>query len=126
MRIGWSGAPPEGKEDELGPSLLWGRGEANRAEPVPSHCQLSLVLRCMLSHSVMSDSATPWTITCQPPLSVEFSRQEYQSGLPFLSPGDLHVENPWTWGSNPCLLHWQADSLPLSHLGTQSERRPCT
>ena len=31
----------------------------------------------------------PWTIACQPPLSMEFSRQEYWSGLPFPSPWDL-------------------------------------
>ena len=33
--------------------------------------------------------ATPWTIACQAPLSLGFSRQEYWSGLPFPSPGDL-------------------------------------
>ena len=33
--------------------------------------------------------ATPWTIACQGPLSMGFSRQEYWSGLPFPSPGDL-------------------------------------
>ena len=33
--------------------------------------------------------ATPWTIAYQAPLSVEVSRQEYWSGLPFPSPGDL-------------------------------------
>ena len=33
--------------------------------------------------------AVPWTIKDQAPLSVEFSRQEYWSGLPFPSPGDL-------------------------------------
>ena len=33
--------------------------------------------------------ATPWTVTCQAPLSMEFSRQEYWSRLPFPSPGDL-------------------------------------
>ena len=33
--------------------------------------------------------ATPWTVACQAPLSLEFSRQEYWSGLPFPSPGDL-------------------------------------
>ena len=33
--------------------------------------------------------ATPWTVTCQSPLSIEFSRQEYWSGLPFPSPGYL-------------------------------------
>ena len=33
--------------------------------------------------------ATPWTVACQAPLSMGFSRQEYWSGLPFPSPGDL-------------------------------------
>ena len=33
--------------------------------------------------------ATPWTVACQIPLSMEFSRQEYWNGLPFPSPGDL-------------------------------------
>ena len=33
--------------------------------------------------------ATPWTVPCQAPLSMEFSRKEYWSGLPFPSPGDL-------------------------------------
>ena len=38
----------------------------------------------------MSDSsATPWAVANQPPLSMGFPRQEYWSGLPFLSPGDL-------------------------------------
>ena len=32
---------------------------------------------------------TPWTVAYQAPLSIEFSRQEYWSGLPFPSPGDL-------------------------------------
>jgi len=36
-----------------------------------------------------SDSATLRTGTCQAPLSMEFSRQEYWSGLPFPPPGDL-------------------------------------
>ena len=33
--------------------------------------------------------ATPWTAACQAPLSMEFSRQEYWSGLPFPSSGNL-------------------------------------
>ena len=33
--------------------------------------------------------ATPWTVARQAPLSMGFSRQEYWSGLPFPSPGDL-------------------------------------
>ena len=44
--------------------------------------------------------ATPWTVACQAPLSARFSRQEYWSGLPFPSPGDL--PDP---GSNLGLLH---------------------
>ena len=37
----------------------------------------------------MSDSVTPWTVALQAPLSMGFPRQEYWSGLPFPSPGDL-------------------------------------
>ena len=44
---------------------------------------------CVLTCSVVSDSANPGTVACQAPLSKEFSRQEYWSGLPFPTPGDL-------------------------------------
>ena len=44
----------------------------------------------MFSCSVVSDSlTTPWTVARQAPQSIGFSRQEYWSGLPFLSLGDL-------------------------------------
>ena len=44
----------------------------------------------MLSHfSHVQLCATPWTIARQAPLSMKFSRQEYWSGLPCPSPGDL-------------------------------------
>ena len=33
--------------------------------------------------------ATPWTIALQVPMSIEFSRREYWSGLPFPAPGNL-------------------------------------
>ena len=47
--------------------------------------------KCMLSHVQLF--ATPWTVVPQPPLSMEFSTQEYWSRLPFPTPGDrLH---PW-------------------------------
>ena len=55
--------------------------------------------------------ATPWSIACQAPLSIGLSRQEYWSGLPFSSPGDL--SNP---GVELESFAWQADSLPLRHL----------
>ena len=58
-----------------------------------------------------SDSfVTPWTVVGQAPLSMGFPKQEFWSGLPFSSSGDLPT--------NPCLLHWQGDSLPLSHQGS--------
>ena len=44
---------------------------------------------CVCMHSVMSNFATPWSVTRQAPLSMEFSRQDYWSGLPFPPPGDL-------------------------------------
>ena len=56
--------------------------------------------------------ATPWTIAFQAPLSMEFSRQEYWSGLPFRSQGDL--PDPGIEPGSPAL---QADSLLLSHQG---------
>ena len=60
----------------------------------------------------MSDSATPWTVAYQAPLSMEFSRQEYWSGLPFPSPGDL--PNPGIEPGSPAL---QADALPSEPTG---------
>ena len=44
---------------------------------------------CIQSLSHVQLLVTPWTIACQAPLSMGFSRQEYWSGLPFLPPGDL-------------------------------------
>ena len=60
-----------------------------------------------VSCSVMSDSANPWTAARKASLSMEFSRQEYWSGLPFPSPGDL----PYP-GIEPGSSALQADSLP--------------
>ena len=54
--------------------------------------------------------ATPWTVACQAPLSMTFSRQEYWSGLPFPSPEDL--SDP---GIEPRSAAFRADSL-LSEL----------
>ena len=44
---------------------------------------------CLCVCSVVSDSATPWTVACHTLLSMEISRQEYWSGLPFPTPRDL-------------------------------------
>ena len=56
---------------------------------------------CLLSCSVESNSATPWTVTHQAGLSMGFSRQEYWSGLPFLPVGDL--PNPGIERISPAL-----------------------
>ena len=59
---------------------------------------------------------TPWTAAHQASQSMGFSRQEYWSGLPFPSAGDL--PDLGSHLSLPCLLHYQADSLPLSYMGS--------
>ena len=53
-----------------------------------------------------------WTVTCQAPLSMGFSRPEYWSGLPFPSPGDLAYP-----GIEPVSPALQADSLPTELRG---------
>ena len=61
----------------------------------------------------MSNSfVTPWAVAHQAPLFMGFPKQEYRSGLPFPSPGDL--PDPRMETASPAL---QADSLPLSHWG---------
>ena len=57
---------------------------------------------------------TPWTVACQAPLSMEFSWQEYWSGLPFPSLGDL--PNPGIKPVSPAL---QENSLPTEPSGKQ-------
>ena len=54
-----------------------------------------------VNHSVISDPVTPWTVAHQTPLSMAFFRQEYWSGLPFPSPGDL--PNPGIKPRSPAL-----------------------
>ena len=55
---------------------------------------------------------TPWTVARQAPLSIEFSRKEYWSGLPFASPGDL--PDPGIKTGSPTM---QADSLSSNRGG---------
>ena len=75
-------------------------------------CLLNFLKLKSVSRSVMSDSATPWTVAHQAPLSVGFSRQESWSGLPFPSAGgllDAGIE-----ARSPAL---QADWLPSGPRG---------
>ena len=60
----------------------------------------------------------PQTVACQVPLSMEFFRQEYWSGLPFPSPRDF--PNPGIEQRSPAL---QADSLPFELPGKPTIKR---
>ena len=60
---------------------------------------------------------TPWTVAHQASMSMGFSRQEYWSGLPFPSPGDL--PEPGIEPESPAL---QADCLPPTR---EAQDLPC-
>ena len=80
----------------------------NKLLSCPSHCYFEFCVTCVHAAClVMSDSAVPCIIANQAPLSIEFSKQEYWSGLPCPPPGDL--PNP---GIKPRLSALQVDSLP--------------
>ena len=63
--------------------------------------------------------AAPWTIACQAPPSMDFSRQEYWNGLPFPSPGDL--PDPGIEPESPAL---RQTLYHLSHQGTSPWNSP--
>ena len=62
-----------------------------------------MLKKSSVSCSVMSDSATPWTVAWQVPLSMGFSKQEYWSEFPFPFPGNLPDPRikPRSPGSDP-------------------------
>ena len=75
--------------------------------------------------------ATPWTVACQVPLSVEFSRKEYWSRLPLPPPGDLSdpgikpkslVPPALAGGFFTTSVTWEAQIKPIKIL--YSERKP--
>ena len=67
-------------------------------------------------HSVLFDSAMPWTLACQAPLFMGFSRQEYWNRLPFSPPG--YLSNPGTEPASSVSPALRADALPLSCPGS--------
>ena len=72
----------------------------------------------MHAHTDVRLFVTPWTIARQASQSMESSKQEYWSGLPFPTPVDLPDA-----GTEPASLHlllWWADSSALGHLGSPS------
>ena len=64
-----------------------------------------------LSHVLLF--AAPWTVAWQAPLSMEFPKQEYWSGLPFPPPGNLPDS-----GIKPASPALAGRSLPLNHQGS--------
>ena len=82
---------------------------------LPDKIQKDAVLCCAV-HSclVMSVFATPWTVACQVPLSIGFSRQEYWIGLPCPPPGDL--PNPGIKSRSP--------GLQVASLLSEPPRKP--
>ena len=74
---------------------------------IPSSFQITRIM-CAYSLSCAQLFVTPWTVACQAPLSMGFSRQEYWSELPWPPPGDL--PNPGIEPRSPAL---QVDSLPV-------------
>ena len=76
------------------------------------------ILRMCFVLLSFKNSVTPWTAARQAPLSMGFSRQEYWSGLPFPSPGDL--PNSGIKLGSPAL---QADALPTERQGKLCDSR---
>ena len=68
----------------------------------------------LLSHICLF--VTPWTVAHQASLSMECLRQEFWRGLSFPTPEDL--SDPEIKPESLASLHWQVDSLSLSHQGS--------
>ena len=105
------------------------RSNSNTAPPPPpsspfsaqGFCRYDEIVTLMIRLSFMSLQSCPtlcvtlWTISCQAPLSMGFSMQEYWNGCHFLFQRIFQTQ-----GSNPhllSLLHWQMDSLPQASPG---------
>ena len=89
--------------------------ELDLSEVTQQHTTIYLWLKCQ-SFSHVQLFVTPWTIVHQAPFSMEFSRQEYSSGQPFPSPGDLPNQ-----GSKPRLLHCRHILYRQSHWEAHSQ-----
>ena len=62
--------------------------EVEYCTAVKTKVTIKCVRVCLVTQSCLT-FRDPWTVACQAPLSTRFSRQEYWSRLPFISPGDL-------------------------------------
>ena len=78
-----------GSKTWVGQHNLWQAFDLRQQQGLAQFMFVVCVLSCF---SCVQPFATLWTVACQAPLSMGFSRQEYWSGLPFHSPG--HLSNP--------------------------------
>ena len=60
--------------------------------------------------------ATPWTVACQAPLFMGFSRQEYWSGLPFPSPGESFPPRNRTLNCRQILYQLSYKGIPRDNI----------
>ena len=98
------------------PIAIWDKGPfKKKMSSLQNWCFYINLLFVVQSLSYVRLFVTPWTAAHQAPLSMGFSRQEFWSGLPFPSPGNL--PDPETEPRSPVSPALQADSLPLSHQG---------
>ena len=74
------------------------------------------MLSCLVTQSCLLLCNLPGLIASQASLCMGFPRQEYWSGSHFLLQEIFLAQGSNPWG----LLHWQADSLPLHHLGSST------
>ena len=111
---------------DLAPDLaVWFTSGLGAGRTVKARCPLwrDKALRCSRPGQVMCSVrseffATHWVAALQAPLSMEFSSKNTGVGCHFLLQGIF-----LTQGLKLCCLHWQADSLSLSHLGSPHHSR---
>ena len=120
---------PVKRNIELLHSLWWALVEGNPWEKISLHIVSWYMAQCMRECSAVSDFLWPHG---QAALLVEFSRQEYRSGLPFPTPG-MWVALSYSGESSRlrdrtlslwCFLRWQVDSLPLGPRGKACNSNP--
>ena len=98
----------------------WSRGCFEQAVRLFTDLFVGLVTKLCLT------LVTPWTVACQDPLPIRFSRQEYWSGVPFPSPGDhpdpgIEPESPALQVDSPLTEPWgkPTHSFPGSSSGKE-------
>ena len=114
----WEEITPSSNTTELVVASLCIRSSVPHFSTIISVCVCVCVCVCVRARalSFVQFFATPWTIACLAPLLMWFPSKNTGVGCHFLLRGIFPTQK-----SNLCLLHflhWQADSLPLSHLGS--------